>query len=90
MYQEHRCYYWANLGEHYTGLVTLVPGQVSFKKLGLLKDKCERKKKTASEFSGGPMVRTHCFHCHGLGPIPGQGVKIIQAGKSSQKIIIIN
>ena len=45
MYQEHRCYYWANLGEHYTGLVTLAPGQVSFKKLGLLKDKCERKKK---------------------------------------------
>ena len=26
-------------------------------------------------FPGGPVVRTRCFHCQGLGLIPGQGTK---------------
>ena len=30
------------------------------------------------EFSGGPVVRTPCFHCQGSGLIPGQGTKILE------------
>ena len=30
-------------------------------------------------FPGGPVVRTQCFHCGGLGSIPGWGTKILQA-----------
>ena len=29
------------------------------------------------EFPGNPVVRTWCFHCHGLGSIPGQETKIL-------------
>ena len=28
------------------------------------------------EFPGGPVVRTQCVHCYGMGSIPGQGTKI--------------
>ena len=31
------------------------------------------------------MVRTWCFHCCGLGSIPGRGTKILQAVQCSQK-----
>ena len=35
--------------------------------------------KTFGEFLSGPVARTWIFHCRGLGPIPGQGTKILQA-----------
>ena len=31
------------------------------------------------EFPGSPVVRTWSFHCQGLGSVPGQGTKILQA-----------
>ena len=31
------------------------------------------------DFPGGPVVRTLCFHCRGMGSIPGWGIKILQA-----------
>ena len=31
------------------------------------------------------MVRTWCLHCRGLGSIPGQGTKILQAARRAQK-----
>ena len=37
------------------------------------------------EFPGGPVVKTLCFHCWGLGSIPGGGTKILQAERLSQK-----
>ena len=37
------------------------------------------------EFPCGPVVRTRYFHCHGLGSIPGQGTKILQAIQQGQK-----
>ena len=37
------------------------------------------------EFPGGPVVRTPHFHCRGPGSIPGQGTKILQATRHSQK-----
>ena len=37
------------------------------------------------EFPGGPVVRTWHFHCCGLGSIPGQGTKILQAVQCCQK-----
>ena len=37
------------------------------------------------EFPGSPVVRTRCFHCHGLGSIPGRGTKIPQAAQHNQK-----
>ena len=33
------------------------------------------------EFPGGPVVRIWCFLCHGLGSIPDQGTKILQAAE---------
>ena len=35
------------------------------------------------DFSGHPVVKTLCFHCRGLGLIPGQGTKIAQAAAKS-------
>ena len=37
------------------------------------------------EFPGGPVVRIQCFYCCGLGSIPGQGTKILQATWHCQK-----
>ena len=37
------------------------------------------------EFPGGPVLRTWCFHCWGLGSILGWGTKIPQASQCSQK-----
>ena len=37
------------------------------------------------EFPGSPVVGTPCFHCQGLGLIPGRGTKIPQAALCSQK-----
>ena len=37
------------------------------------------------EFPGSPVVRTWHFHCQGLGLIPGQGTKILQAEWHGQK-----
>ena len=36
------------------------------------------------EFPGGPVVRTQCFHSHGLDSIPGQGTKTLQAMEHGQ------
>ena len=36
------------------------------------------------EYPVGPVVRTHRFHCHGLGSIPGWGTKIPQATQRNQ------
>ena len=33
-------------------------------------------KSSSWEFPGGPVVRTRCSHCQGLGSIPGRGTKI--------------
>ena len=44
------------------------------------------KKIQAWEFPGSPVVRTCCFHCGGLGSIPGQGTKIPQATRHGQGI----
>ena len=33
------------------------------------------------EFSGAPVVRIQCFHCHGLGSIPGRGTEILHAAR---------
>ena len=41
------------------------------------------------KFPGGPVVRTWCFHCHGLGLSPSQGTKIPQAAQCGQKIKIV-
>ena len=38
----------------------------------------ERFKKLTRELPGGPVVRTWCFHCCGLGSIPGWGAKFPQ------------
>ena len=38
-----------------------------------------------SEFPGGPVVRTRCFHCWGPGSVSGQGAKILQATEHGQK-----
>ena len=35
--------------------------------------------KTSQDFPGGPVVKTPCFQCRGMGSIPGQGTKIPQA-----------
>ena len=40
------------------------------------------------EFPGGPVVRTRCSHCHGLGSISGWGNKIPQATQHGQNIYI--
>ena len=40
------------------------------------------------EFPCGPVVRTQCFHCPGLGSIPGQGNKIPNATRCSSQIKI--
>ena len=37
------------------------------------------------EFPGGPVVRTQCFHCRGLGSASGWGTKIPQASQRGQK-----
>ena len=37
------------------------------------------------EFPGSLVVRTWRFHCQGLGSIPGQGTKILQASQLGQK-----
>ena len=36
------------------------------------------------ELSGGPVVRTWCFHCQGLDSVPHLGTKILQALRHSQ------
>ena len=53
-----------------------LPSEVSF-----LTDKIE----SPREFPGGPVVRTWCFHCCGLGSMPGQGTEILQATWHGQK-----
>ena len=37
------------------------------------------------EFPGSPVVRTWHFHCQGLGSIPNQGTKTLQAAQLGQK-----
>ena len=31
------------------------------------------------DLPGGPVVKTPCFHCRGIGSVPGQGTKILHA-----------
>ena len=38
----------------------------------------------AGKFPGGPVVRTWCFHCHGLASITGEGTKILQVGSTAK------
>ena len=33
---------------------------------------------------GGPVVKTLCFHCRGLGSIPGQGTKLLHGVSASK------
>ena len=48
--------------------------------------KCQKTKfKSPLEFPSSPVVRTQHFHCWGLGSIPGQKAKILQAVQRSQK-----
>ena len=42
-------------------------------------------RKVFREFPGGPVMRIWCFHCWGLGSIPGQGTEIPQEARYSQK-----
>ena len=44
-----------------------------------------QQKKRSPEFPGGPVVRTPCFDCGGMGSIPGQGTKIPHATWHGQK-----
>ena len=44
--------------------------------------------RTYKEFSGGPLIRSLHFHCHGLGLIPGQGSKIPQPKRKKRKEFI--
>ena len=37
------------------------------------------------DFCGGPVVRTLCFHCRGMGSIPGWGTKILHVMWHGQK-----
>ena len=46
---------------------------------------CRIKNKEYTELPYGPMVRTWCFLCCGLGLIPGWGTKIPQAMKNGQQ-----
>ena len=47
--------------------------------------KPETQRLQCSDFSGGPVVMIPCFHCRGVGSIPGQGTKIPNAKQYSQK-----
>ena len=40
---------------------------------------------TRREFLSGPAVRTQCFHCYGLGSIPGWGSNILKVSWCGQK-----
>ena len=53
---------------------------------GSLKHKMKGVRNQWGEFPGSPGVRTRCFHCWGLGSIPGhQGTKIPLASRLGQK-----
>ena len=43
------------------------------------------KSETGREFPGSPVIRILCYHCHGLGSIRGQGIKIPQTVQYGQK-----
>ena len=40
------------------------------------------------EFPGGPVGKTWCVFCWGLGSVPGQGTKIPQVAQHSQNKLI--
>ena len=51
------------------------------------------KNESTGDFSGGPVVKTPCFHSRGMGLIPGQGTKIphtVQHGQTLKKKIFFN
>ena len=59
------------------------PWLVSFSVLSALSSRIILPKQQISKiitgkYPGGPVVRTQCFHCWGLGSIPGEGTKILQ------------
>ena len=37
------------------------------------------------DFPGGLVVRSRCFHCLGLGSIPGWGTEMLQATRCGKK-----
>ena len=39
------------------------------------------------DFPGRPVVRTLCFHCRGVGLIPGQGIRILHASWHGLKLL---
>ena len=41
------------------------------------------------EFPDVPVLRTRCFHCRGLGSIPGWGTRIPQAMWQGQKEFVL-
>ena len=47
--------------------------------------KKERKKEKPWDFPGGPVVTTPCFHCRGVGLIPGQGTRNLHAACMAKK-----
>ena len=53
---------------------------------GELKNKLN--KIMCGEFPGGPVGKTWCVSCWGLGLVPGQGTKIPQAAQHSQNKLI--
>ena len=41
------------------------------------------KNRVKRDFPHGPVVKTPCFHCRGMGSIPGWGTKILNAMRHS-------
>ena len=46
----------------------------------------KRVKTTSWDISGGPVVMNPCFHCKGIGSIPGQGTNILHGTQCGQKV----
>ena len=60
-------------------------GCTSLERIGRCLSRLKHKNRQWGEFPGGPVVRIQCFHCVGLGSIPGQGTKILQDAWRGQK-----
>ena len=42
-----------------------------------------------SDFPGGPIVKTSCFHCRGVGSIPGWGIRSHMSHSAAKKIFFL-
>ena len=60
-------------------------GCTSLERIERSLSRLKHKNTQSGEFPGGPVVRIQCFHCEGLGSIPGQGTKILQDAWRGQK-----